>query len=189
MSENNNRYVFITKIPVDGEVYENKDNRDGIISAIVDKAFEFSESVRTRLGTDDPCYFLLHSNGNFKSAVLLFQKSKSIETCKKEVYDFLKKANDSDLGLDDETICISFITNDAIHWDYNFLKLSEHFPEYITIFGYHPSCDDFARQIYAEGDFDTGVEADPEAADAYVGEDMLISAGLSKDMFSLKKYA
>jgi len=57
---------------------------------------------------------------------------------------------------------VAVLTDDDIdQWDYNFLKASEYFAGTFTVYGPHPE-HRLARQIYDDGEYDTGIEVDPD---------------------------
>jgi hypothetical protein len=189
MAEDRKKHAFIALIEIDEDVALTDQPRDQVLLKLLNIAFEFCDSVNTRLDPDDPSYFIVRSNSKFKNAVLLNRQDSNEVANRERVFNEISKESDADIGIEDEIICLAFITYDLIHWDYNFLKLSEHFRTDFTIFGLHPTYGDFARQIYSGGDFDTGIEAPVESSEQYVGEKMLQTVGLSKEFFSLKNYS
>jgi len=71
-------------------------------------------------------------------------------------------------------VSVAFISKDWSHWDYNFLKMSVYFGDQsITMMGYYKPIDDLARQLYCDGDYDTGIMVgDPSY---YTGEEMMMT--------------
>ena len=65
-------------------------------------------------------------------------------------------------ALDEGRLALGVITESGNdHWDYNFLKASELFEGVFVAFGPHPD-HSFARQIYDNGEYDTGIQADSD---------------------------
>ena len=57
-----------------------------------------------------------------------------------------------------------------------------------NIWGFYPAIDDYAVQGYWNGDFDTGIAADPDSGDFYASEDKKSFYGIKDDDFESSKY-
>ncbi|MBT4926645.1 transposase [bacterium] len=83
---------------------------------------------------------------------------------------------------------LSFTAHGANHWDDGFLAASAMGNQDFNIWGFYPAIDDYAVQGYWNGDFDTGIAADPDSGDFYASEDKKSFYGIKDDDFESSKY-
>ena len=141
----------------------------------------FVNSVQTRLNSGDKCYFIYREDNDFFKIPLISSYGTE-KSCKDDIY---KKLYDVDLNsiIESGAFLVSFHTHNIDHWDYNFIKLSEHFGGGVSIFGQHPDFDDVTYQRYDNGDYDTGIMVDNEEND-YLGSNMLKAFELKRSLFN-----
>jgi len=177
-SNSNTKSVFGAAIDVSSLVEEYGDDIKNLAYAVVDLAYEFQKAVNIRLDDGDECYIPIIKDGI--GFISLDQETKQ---------SFTKKIADFCQNLPLDCLPIIFLTEGIDHWDYNFLKLSKYFGERnINIFGYHPSYSEIVNQQYYDGDYDEGIESNPDSKDYYMGNKILENTGLQIEMFDVTLY-
>jgi len=83
---------------------------------------------------------------------------------------------------------ISFTAHGANHWEDGFLTASAMGVQNVYIWGFYPAIDDYAVQGYRDGDFDTGIAADPDSGDFYANDDKRSFYGITDSDFELSTY-
>jgi hypothetical protein len=169
------------------EVLENKNEND-LYLYISKSISSFVESVSIRLNDGDPCFLILKKNNVF-SSLKLISGSKLVQACFKDIDKKIREIGyESVLDTNSEAFRVAFFTNGREHWDYDFIKLSSHYGGAFAIFGNDNEHSDLIRQIYDNGDLDTGIVSSPENEEYYIGDSAIKSYGLDRSIFEKNFY-
>ena len=207
--EEKSKYVFIACIDANS-IYDTE-HGDLIVSdadftdkkcpkeirkIIIDTASDLCERVSDRLDHGDPCFLILNNFSDMKSYIPINPEPVDLGLSYR-VSDLIKNKNIDKLGElaagdiigspnTDALITIAMVVNGCDHWDRNFLKVSEGFPSFFSIIGWHKNSEDYAIQGIDDGDYDTGIESD--GGEDYLAEAYFDKFNLSKNDFDIKKY-
>jgi len=187
--------ALVTPLPEDDldwtEILESKSN-SVFNTYLANQVSSFVNSVQTRLDDGDQCFLLIKSDDEFVP-VKLISGYKLTQDCEKDLLKKLKELSyTSIIDENSNSFRVVFFTNGRNHWDYNFLKLSEHYGGTIIIFGYDSVHDDLVRQIYDDGELDTGIVAysdeDQDYDNDYHGNEAISPYDLPRILFDSNFY-
>ena len=150
---------------------------------------EFVCAIVMRLNEDDECFLLTSREGPSWGAIKLTTSTDENE-CISECLKKIKSIPSNEIFDEGSmSVRIGFMTKGSDHWDYDFLKLSGHTSGTIVIFGHHPKYKSIARQIYDNGDFDTGIEVADGEEDSYLADSALEPYDLPETLFDEEFYS
>ena len=106
---------------------------------------------------------------------------------KANIKKLLKLKLENIVDMDVDRVLVAMIVNGCEHWDRNFLKVSEAYPNRLfNLIGWHEYSSDYANQAIEDGDFDTGIETN--GGNNYLGVAMLSRFGLTEEDFDIALY-
>ena len=201
--EDRDEHIFIASINITQAVFDSEFGEfdfegapcpEPILQIIVDEVSEFCECVSLRLDNGDPCYLIVsNSDGeklNFRINPDFVEEGISArvsDKSRKKTVQNLKRFSCEQIMWADENVIVAMKVNGCDHWDRNFLKVSEAYPDkFFSILGWHEMSNDYAVQAIDDGDFDTGIESD--GGDEYLGSEALSRFGLEEEDFEVEKY-
>ena len=188
-------YVYIFSIYVEQDSSLGHDDQKTYYQWIYERVQEYCEAIWLRVEEAEKFYLLTNTEDGKREKRLPFEFH--VESGKfppeagaRDFLDLIKKLSPEQF-IHGDSINIAFISSSCSHWDYNFLKMSAYVSDSsgATIMGYYEPQDDLARQIYCEGDYDTGIEVNPDFP-GYLGEEMMMTdtTTISRKDFEVKNY-
>jgi hypothetical protein len=183
--------ALVSLLPEDDKEWNDILENDGNLELnnyLAKQISSFVNSVQTRLNDGDQCYLLLKKEEDFVPMALISGYYLS-EDCENDLRDKLNELDYISI-IDDSSISfrVAFFTEGLDHWDYDFIKLSENYGGTLVIFGHDNDHEDLVRQIYDNGDLDTGIIANSDDEDSYMSDNALEPYDLSRAIFEKNFY-
>jgi transposase-like protein len=105
-----------------------------------------------------------------------------------EFFDSKKSGKFENIVHENDYLKLAFTARGANHWDDGFLSTSAAGVGNVNIWGFYPSIGEHAVQGYWDGNFDTGIAADPEDDANYTGDERMSFYGITDSDFEPSKY-
>jgi len=199
------KYVFMASINLYESVFESEHDEfdfekekcpEQIRKIIIDEVSEFCECVSMRLDEGDPCFMIIQNSSNEKEYIRI-NPEKVIPGKTSRVSASIRTENAKRLAgyttdnilwhTGEAEVLVAMLVDGCDHWDRNFIKVSQAYPgKDFTIYGWHENSEDYAYQIFDDGDYDSGIES--VGGSEYLGEDMLSRYGLTEEDFDINLY-
>jgi len=173
-------YVNIASISVEEVVMEIDENgyatsKDLIFAKISGFMTGIVENV------DSEARFFLHTSDKIVHEI-------HVDDELNEFFDSKKSGKFENIVHENDYLKLAFTAHGANHWDDGFLSTSAAGVGNVNIWGFYPSIGEHAVQGYWDGNFDTGIAADPDDDANYTGDERMSFFGIQENDFDLETY-